>query len=615
MTRRLAAAGLAAFALATAPAQAAPRWTALTVNDTANSVTPVVTDSDRSSGAVPVGALPLGVAIAPDARRAYVVNVGATPGSGSVSVIDLTADPPAVRANVPVPGGTPNFIAIAPDGAKAYVSNPGNGTIVPLDLTRDPPAAGTPFSAGGGPEGVAFTPDGRKAYAADLTGNAVIPIDVATDSPRAPITLPSRGPFAISVTPDGRSAYVANLNGSSVTPIDVTTDTAGPDIPVGPQPQGIAVAPDGTTVYVGSGGSGTLTPIQVATNTPGQPIPVGNDPYGIAITPDGRKAYVTNGGTGDRTVVPVDLSRTPATPGTPIQVGTAPRGIAITPDQPAQASYAIASAPSGAGTVFDASSSSARFGTIAAYRWSFGDGSPDVTTTTAQTSHVYMAVGNYTTTVTETTEGGTSTAELFTGQTASRAGGPSAASRRVAVITRTRSPVAGIRVSAEPVSGSVVVRLPGATRFAPLGGGRQLRIGTVVDARHGAVRITATSDGRVYAGVFSEGIFRIAQRKRRGATADMQLFGGSFRDCPRSVHEAANKKRSVRHLWGDGSGRFRTVGRFSAAAVRGTNWLTNDLCGATLTKVVSGSVAVRDFVRHRTVVVRAGKQYLARAPG
>jgi hypothetical protein len=49
--------------------------------------------------------------------------------------------------------------------------------------------------------------------------------------------------------------------------------------------------------------------------------------------------------------------------------------------------------------------------------------------------------------------------------------------------------------------------------------------------------------------------------------------------------------------------------------VRGTRWDTADRCDGTLTRVRFGTVAVNDFVRHKTVIVRAGQSYLARAPG
>jgi hypothetical protein len=40
--------------------------------------------------------------------------------------------------------------------------------------------------------------------------------------------------------------------------------------------------------------------------------------------------------------------------------------------------------------------------------------------------------------------------------------------------------------------------------------------------------------------------------------------------------------------------------------------VTTDTCAGTRTTVTEGAVAVRDLRRKRTVVVRAGKSYLAR---
>ena len=47
--------------------------------------------------------------------------------------------------------------------------------------------------------------------------------------------------------------------------------------------------------------------------------------------------------------------------------------------------------------------------------------------------------------------------------------------------------------------------------------------------------------------------------------------------------------------------------------MRGTRWLTEDRCDGTLTRVTNGAVVVRDFKRHRKVLVRAGHSYLAKA--
>ena len=77
---------------------------------------------------------------------------------------------------------------------------------------------------------------------------------------------------------------------------------------------------------------------------------------------------------------------------------------------------------------------------------------------------------------------------------------------------------------------------------------------------------------------------------------------------------AASAKRPPRALWGrDDHGRFRTRGSNSVATVRGTAWYVEDRCDGTLTRVSKGSVSVRDLHRQRTVIVNAGKSYLARS--
>jgi hypothetical protein len=104
-------------------------------------------------------------------------------------------------------------------------------------------------------------------------------------------------------------------------------------------------------------------------------------------------------------------------------------------------------------------------------------------------------------------------------------------------------------------------------------------------------------------------------------TTDLVLKRASASGCPRPTHAravAAAKKKGHKSvlgkLWGNGKGRFRTSGKYSSATVRGTFWLTEDRCDGTLTTVKRGIVDVRDFVRKKTLAVKAGHSYLARAP-
>ena len=109
-----------------------------------------------------------------------------------------------------------------------------------------------------------------------------------------------------------------------------------------------------------------------------------------------------------------------------------------------------------------------------------------------------------------------------------------------------------------------------------------------------------------------------SRRVRSKGLTQVRLKGGNFGRCARvgkpGGPAAAVSRRVIRRLRGNSRGRFRTSGRNSSATVRGTVWEVVDRCDGTLTRVKRGRVVVRDFRRKRTVVVRAGKSYLARAP-
>ena len=156
--------------------------------------------------------------------------------------------------------------------------------------------------------------------------------------------------------------------------------------------------------------------------------------------------------------------------------------------------------------------------------------------------------------------------------------------------------------------GTVVVRPPESQQFT-LAGAAQVPIGTQVDATSGAVKVTVARGVTLDTSEFYAGEFTIHQQSER-AIGELRLNGGDFLDCVPSVRALA-KKRPTRRLWGSGKGRYRTRGRYSSATVRGTKWLTEDLCDGTRTTVVEGTVIVHDFVRNLDVTVPAGHTYRA----
>lgn len=166
----------------------------------------------------------------------------------------------------------------------------------------------------------------------------------------------------------------------------------------------------------------------------------------------------------------------------------------------------------------------------------------------------------------------------------------------------------GVTVIKEPV----LIRRKGASNFVALHGSDVIPTGSTLDTSRGRVRITSVlPTGRLQSSDFYEGVFTVTQA-RTGLT-DMKLTGGSFRACPRGSSASIAKVKVIRHLWGNGSGKFRTKGRFASATVRGTTWNTIDRCDGTQIRVTKGKVVVRDLVKKKNVVVKAGRSYLAKA--
>ena len=392
-----------------------PAWTAYIANLDDNTVTPINTATNTAGTPIPVGRAPVGIAITPNGDTAYVTNLN----DGTVTPINTATN----TAGTPIPVGILPFgIAITPNGATAYVAHEGNGTVTPIDTATN--TVGAPIPVGINLTFIAITPNGSTAYVTDSSKNTVTPINTAIDVPGAPIPV-GENPSGIAVTPNGATLYLTN--GGVVTPISTATNVLGAPIKLGHRagPFGMAIAPDGATDYVANLSDNTVSPIDTATNIAGNRIPVGEAPYGVAITPDGSTAYVTNS-LGD-TVTPINTATNTA--GNPIAVGASPHLIAIVPDQAPVANLSVTPGKLGQPTEFDASASTVAFGTITSYAWNFGDGST-ATTSVPTTTHTYGVPGPYTASVTETDSAGTSTTQVFTGQTMSNNGGPSAVASR-----------------------------------------------------------------------------------------------------------------------------------------------------------------------------------------
>jgi hypothetical protein len=165
----------------------------------------------------------------------------------------------------------------------------------------------------------------------------------------------------------------------------------------------------------------------------------------------------------------------------------------------------------------------------------------------------------------------------------------------------------------------VLIRIPGTRDFIELRSAETVPIGTVIDARAGTVRLTSATapPTKLQTGNFFLGRFQVLQQRSLKGLTDLVIQDKLKRSvCTAQGQNAQTAKLSARILGllrGKAKGHFRTRGQLAAATVRGTEWGVRNRCDGTLVVVTRGVVAVRDFTLNKTVIVKTGQTYLAKA--
>jgi YVTN family beta-propeller protein len=250
---------------------------------------------------------PMGVAFS--GTKGYV------PCLGTGNVIEFE-DGVATQKVIPV-GVAPFFIAMSPDGTKAYVANSGtaNGTVSVIDTTTDTVTATIPV--GPTPVAIAFNAAGTKAYVASAStaagGNGVTMINVSTSTVPVgtvaqPNPIPIGGiPYGLAVSPLDGSLWVSRDNGLKASVVNTTTNTVTNMFTLTGKPEGVTFSPDGTRVFMPmqTGGVAVFNAVS-KTQLPYITTNIGTSSRIMAFTPDGTVGYVTNNTEGTLSVIDFD---------------------------------------------------------------------------------------------------------------------------------------------------------------------------------------------------------------------------------------------------------------------------------------------------------------------
>ena len=288
-----------------------------------------------------VGFLPLDgvnfITISGDGKRIYATqgcNLFGAPAPAwchppnLFSIVD--AESSQVVSSVPV-GDGPRYVAVTPDGRKAYVSNQWSNDIsivlngaedtayllgrsaevIVVDMTRGEVVARIPFA--GGPihvsRGLALTPDESKLFVSDYYSQTVAVIDTFTKGLAARVPVANL-PSEIRISQDGKRAYVLQQQGTTMmTVIDVDTYDIlrRIDFPISGSLD-FELSADERYAYIADFDLNFVMVYDLQEGKVAKVIGVGLDPFNMVDTPDGRLIYVTNFTTDDISVVDTTIN-------------------------------------------------------------------------------------------------------------------------------------------------------------------------------------------------------------------------------------------------------------------------------------------------------------------
>jgi len=164
--------------------------------------------------------------------------------------------------------GTGHWIAVLPDGSKAYVANKNDRPFVSVIDIKARKMTGK-VSMPNGTQGITVSPDGKSVLAVDYKDPKFFVIDTKTDQVVDTVAVEknARGPFRVKYSPDGLKLVTCD-DQQGLANIISTKNLHGAQqvVTVGKTPFGIAFSADSKTALVSNHGDGTISVIDLTTS-------------------------------------------------------------------------------------------------------------------------------------------------------------------------------------------------------------------------------------------------------------------------------------------------------------------------------------------------------------
>lgn len=244
---------------------------ALVANGDAGTLSLIDRDLYQVTGSVRVGGS--GSAVAAPVDESFWITADAA--NNRLVVHDAAGAPLRTMA---VPGKP---IALATGrGPRVYALVEGSDQLAVFDARTGAPQPSLPL--GGPSTALALSPDGATAFVSQPARNAIAVVDTA--APRAPISVPlSETPAGLALGPENR-LYVAVPRVNSLFVVDIAARRVSGRIPVGNQPQGVGVSTEqGAFAYVANSADDSVSVVDLTAQVVVKTIAVGTGPGNVTV--------------------------------------------------------------------------------------------------------------------------------------------------------------------------------------------------------------------------------------------------------------------------------------------------------------------------------------------
>ncbi|GGA58884.1 hypothetical protein GCM10011507_07820 [Edaphobacter acidisoli] len=320
---------------------------AYVTNGGSNTVTVLDLVYLRQDRTLQVGQDPSGIAANPRRNEVYAVNTQPDSSSGSVSVINAATNQVVAAISV---HRLPYFIAVSPNGRRAYVPNAGSNSVSVLDLDRRREVA--TVSTGDQPGVARVSPDGRTLVVTNRGSNSVSLYDIAqpyspSDTPELKLRATFSGCSGATdavILPDSSKVFVACSGGHKIMAVQLAaapgswparqdptqlTDHLLTLLDVGKTPVHLALKPDGGEIFVSNFGSDSISEVDTWNNQVIGTYSVVNKPTGGIVAGNNSDLWVSNFSSDSLSLYSIDDGHVVNT----VHTGSAPDSLAFSENQ------------------------------------------------------------------------------------------------------------------------------------------------------------------------------------------------------------------------------------------------------------------------------------------